>query len=64
MPRTAEVTVRVADTEQFQRLLDFAQEYAWHRRECAAVDADGEWHKGNPECDCGYDEDLARVLDA
>ena len=60
------VTVSVLDTEAFRefvrRVNDFVQEYAWHLRDCAAVDADGEWHLGNPPCSCGYEEDLAGLV--
>ena len=44
-----------------ERVHEFITEYAWHSRNCAAVDLDGEWHIGNPSCDCGYDEVLATL---
>lgn len=36
-------------------------EYAYHHRECRAIDHDGEWHTGNPPCSCGYDEAVAAL---
>lgn len=63
--RQMTVDVRVADAPAFvaflQRVRDFVDEYAWHTRSCAAIDADGEWRRGNPACDCGYDEALAQL---
>ncbi len=53
----AEITIRVRDVELIQDILEFC----WHHRECAAIDGDGEWHKGNPDCTCGYDELIARL---
>ncbi|HEY1249173.1 MAG TPA: hypothetical protein VGE97_09310 [Nitrososphaera sp.] len=38
------------------RVEDFIRDYAWHTRDCTAIDLDGEWHKGNPPCTCGYDD--------
>jgi hypothetical protein len=47
----------------FQSVIEeFIFEYAWHARNCAAINADGEWHKGNPECDCGFDKAREHVL--
>jgi len=64
--KTATFRVSVLDTEVFQefvgRVRDFIDEYAWHARSCAAIDADGEWRRGNPECDCGYEEALAELV--
>ncbi len=56
----AEVKVSVMDTQEFKAFLArveaFIQEYAWHTRDCAAIDADGEWRLGSsPACSCGYD---------
>ncbi len=63
--KSTEVRVRVLDTQEFkdflERAREFIDEYAWHRRDCAAIDADGEWRKGNAACDCGYDEALAAL---
>lgn len=63
--KRAEVTVRVTEMEALrsflERVRDFINEYAWHDRNCAAIDADGEWRRGNPPCDCGYDEALAAI---
>ena len=64
--KPATFNVRVTDMEAFrsflERVRDFINEYAWHDRNCAAVDADGEWRQGNPPCDCGYDEALAALV--
>jgi hypothetical protein len=57
------VEVRLLDLPGFEaflrRVKSFVDEYAWHRRDCAAVDLDGEWRPSNSPCDCGYDEALA-----
>lgn len=56
------VEVKVADLPWFREFLsrveDFIGAYAWHDRSCAAIDADGEWRIGNPDCTCGYAEEL------
>lgn len=61
------VEISVLDTHAFrafvQRVDDFIQEYAWHTRDCAAVDSDGEWHQGNASCDCGYEDAMPRWHD-
>jgi hypothetical protein len=58
--------VSVLDAPAFHefvvRVKDFIDEYAWHSRLCAAIDADGEWRTGNPACDCGYDEAFAALV--
>jgi hypothetical protein len=54
------VSVSLLDLEIVQDLMAFC----WHDRSCAAIDAGGEWHKGNPECTCGYDEVMARLFEA
>lgn len=63
--KAATFAVRILDSDAFRDALErieaFISEYAWHARGCAAVDADGEWHRGNPPCDCGYDEALASL---
>jgi hypothetical protein len=53
--KAATVTVRFSDLQIFHDLIDFIDEYAWHLRECAAIDADGDWRAGNDPCNCGYD---------
>jgi hypothetical protein len=62
----ARVEINVMDVpvmrEFLQRVEDFIQEYAWHSRDCAAIDADGSWHRGNPACDCGYDDARAALI--
>lgn len=58
--KAAKIEVKIADLSEFRafvsRVEEFVTEYAWHSRDCAAIDYDGEWHIGNPECTCGYDE--------
>ncbi len=65
MPKHIVTGVRVMDTAAFheflERLRAFVDEYAWHTRDCAAIDADGEWRPGNAACDCEYDAALARL---
>jgi hypothetical protein len=65
--RLAPITVSVLDTAEFaafvERVRDFVDEYATHHRNCAAVDADGDWCTGNLPCDCGYDESLSGLAD-
>jgi hypothetical protein len=60
-----QVDLRVTDLPVFREWLetvrDFINEYAWHTRECASIDADGEWRRGNPSCTCGYDEALTTI---
>lgn len=45
----------------FERIQNFIDIYAWHLRSCQAIDGDGEWHVGNPDCDCGYDDELQAI---
>lgn len=63
--KPAVVEVKVADLPEFKAFLsrveDFIEEYAWHDRTCAAIDGDGEWHRGNAPCSCGYDEAKANL---
>jgi hypothetical protein len=64
---SAKVEVRITDVPAFrefvERVQNFIQEYAWHTRDCAAIDADGEWHLAtSPPCTCGYDEALAALV--
>jgi hypothetical protein len=69
MPRLEplEVQVKIADMAAFrefvERVKDFISEYAWHTRDCVAIDGDGQWHVGNKPCSCGYDETLERLVD-
>lgn len=65
-PSRAKIEIRVMGLPVLHsfvgRVQDFIQEYAWHDRDCAAVDADGEWHRGNKSCSCGFDEALAALI--
>lgn len=59
------VQVRVLDGKPFrdfvERVQDFIGEYAWHTRECAAIDIDGQWRLDSPACNCGYEDALAAL---
>ena len=65
--KPAMVEVKIADLDVFkafvERIEEFVTEYAWHNRWCAAIDADGDWHRGNPACTCGYDEARATLTE-
>ena len=67
-PRATQVQVKIADLPAFkaflERVEEFVSEYAWHTRDCASIDADGEWRFDSPPCSCGYDQALAAMTEA
>ncbi len=57
------MTVSVTNLPAIQTAItfitDLIDEYAWHKRNCASVDDDGELlGLRSLACDCGYDEAL------